>query len=196
MKNICVFCGSSPGSKPGYLEIARQLGKELVANNIGLVYGGGSVGMMREVAETVKQNGGQVTGVITKQLFQMGVAFTGLDDLRIVGSMHERKTMMAELSDGFIALPGGFGTMEEIFEIITWSQLEIHDKPCGFLNVESYFDKLMDFINHMSGEKFIQEEHKSIVLVDEKPKELIKKFSEYTPVRVDKARWAKELTKS
>ena len=194
MKNICVFCGASPGSNPVYVEAARALGEKMAANDIRLVYGGGSLGMMGVIAETVKKNGGNVTGVITRHLYDMEVALTDLDDLRIVDTMHERKALMAELSDGFIALPGGFGTMEEIFEIITWSQLRIHEKPCGFLNVDSYYDKLMDFFNHMAGQSFIEENFGSIVLMEDRPEDLIRRLKEYTPIEIDKGKWAKELT--
>ncbi len=194
MKNICVFCGASPGSNPLYVEAARALGKTLATNDIRLVYGGGSLGMMGVIAQSVIENGGQVTGVITRHLYDMEVALSDLDDLRIVDTMHERKALMAELSDGFIALPGGFGTMEEIFEIITWSQLRIHEKPCGFLNVESYYDKLMEFFTHMAGQSFIGEDFGSIVLMAETPGDLIDKLGAYTPMVSDKGQWAKELT--
>ena len=194
MKNICVFCGASPGSNPLYVDAARELGEALVENDIRLVYGGGSLGMMGVIAETVIKNGGKVTGVITRHLYDMEVALTDLDDLRIVDTMHERKALMAELSDGFIALPGGFGTMEEVFEIITWSQLRIHEKPCGFLNVEAYYDKLMDFFTHMAEQSFIGEDFGSIVLMAEKSKDLIGKLGAYTPTVSDKGKWAKELT--
>ncbi|WP_300670700.1 TIGR00730 family Rossman fold protein [Desulfoluna sp.] len=194
MKNICVFCGASPGSNPAYVNAAKALGEKMAANDIRLVYGGGSLGMMGAIAETVIKNGGSVTGVITRHLYDMEVALTDLDDLRIVDTMHERKALMAELSDGFIALPGGFGTMEEIFEIITWSQLRIHEKPCGFLNVDAYYDKLLDFFNHMAGQSFIEENFSSMVLMDEKPEDLIRRLRAYTPVKTDKGAWAKELT--
>ncbi|VFQ44827.1 TIGR00730 family Rossman fold protein [Desulfoluna butyratoxydans] len=194
MKNICVFCGASPGSNPAYLEGARELGKTMAANDIRLVYGGGSLGMMGTLAKTVKEYGGKVTGVITRHLVDMEVALTDLDDLRVVDTMHERKGLMAELSDGFIALPGGFGTMEEIFEIITWSQLGIHKKPCGFLNVDTYYDKLMAFFNHMADQSFIEADYSNIVLMDEKPDGLISRLRAFTPVESDKGKWAKELT--
>jgi len=193
MKRICVFCGSSPGSQPEYGEMAAELGKELAKNNIGLVYGGGNVGMMGVLANSVVKNSGAVTGVITKKLFKMEVAFTQLSDLRIVDTMHERKAMMAELSDGFIALPGGFGTMDEMFEILTWSQLSIHQKPCGFLNVNGYYNKLIDFIDHMILENFINKSCRSLVQVDEQPVGLLEKFRSYTPLLADKGEWAKKL---
>lgn len=193
MKRICVFCGSSPGSKPEYVEMAAQLGKELAKNDIGLVYGGGSVGMMGVLADSVVKSQGRVTGVITKQLFKMEVGFTELSDLRIVGTMHERKAMMAQLSDGFIALPGGFGTMDEMFEILTWAQLNIHQKPCGFLNVNGYYNKLIDFIDHMISQNFINKSCRSLLQVDEQPDSLLEKFRNYAPLLMDKGEWAKKL---
>ncbi|CCK82246.1 MULTISPECIES: LOG family protein [Desulfobacula] len=193
MKRICVFCGSSPGSEPEYIEMAVQLGKELSKNKIGLVYGGGSVGMMGVLADSVVKAGGEVTGVITKKLFEMEVAFTELSDLRVVETMHERKAMMAELSDGFIALPGGFGTMDEIFEILTWSQLNILQKPCGFLNVKGYYNKLIDFIDHMILHDFINKACRTIVQVDEHPTSLLEKFQNYSPLSDDKGEWAKKM---
>lgn len=193
MKQICVFCGSSPGSRPEYGQLAVQLGKELAQNNIGLVYGGGSVGMMGLLAKSVVEHNGSVTGVITKKLFKMEVAFTALSDLRVVDTMHERKAMMAQLSDGFIAMPGGFGTMDEMFEILTWAQLGIHKKPCGFLNPCGYYDKLIGFIDHMIEEQFINKLCKRLVLVDETPKGLLDKFNTHVPLTADKGDWAKKL---
>lgn len=193
MKHICVFCGSSPGAQPEYADMAVTLGKALAQNNIGLVYGGGSVGMMGLLAKSVVKNKGKVTGVITKKLFKMEVAYTELSDLRIVETMHERKAMMADLSDGFIALPGGFGTMDEIFEILTWAQLSIHRKPCGFLNVNGYYNKLIAFIDHMIGEQFINEACKTLVQMDEHPERLLEKFKAHVPVVIDKGEWAKKL---
>lgn len=193
MKRICVFCGSSPGSEPEYAEMAVLLGKELAKNNIQLVYGGGSVGMMGILADSVVKSGGEVTGIITKQLFKMEVAFTELTDLRVVDSMHERKAMMADLADGFIALPGGFGTMDEMFEILTWAQLKIHQKPCGFLNVNGYYNKLIDFIDHMISQNFINKACKELVLKDEHPAGLLKKFADYKPLSLDKGEWARKL---
>lgn len=196
MKRICVFCGSSPGSEPEYIEMAVQLGKELSKNKIGLVYGGGSVGMMGVLADSVVKAGGDVTGVITEKLFNMEVGFTELSDLRVVETMHERKAMMAELSDGFIALPGGFGTMDEIFEILTWSQLDIHRKPCGFLNVKGYYNKLIDFIDHMIVQNFISKPCRELVQVDEHPTGLLEKFRNYSPLSTDKGEWVKKLAEN
>lgn len=193
MKRITVFCGSSPGSQPEYVEMAARLGKELAKTGIGLVYGGGSVGMMGVLADAVVKNNGSVTGVITKQLFKMEVAYTALSDLRIVDSMHERKALMADLSDGFIALPGGFGTMDEMFEVLTWAQLNIHKKPCGFLNVNGYYNKLIDFIDHMILQNFINKDCRGLLQVDEQPDTLLEKFRNYKPLQVDKGQWARKL---
>lgn len=191
MKRICVFCGSSPGLQPEYVEMAAQLGQALAKRKIQLVYGGGSVGMMGVLARSVVDHKGSVTGVITKKLFKMEVAFTDLSDLRIVDTMHERKALMAELSDGFIALPGGFGTLDEMFEILTWAQLNIHHKPCGFLNVSGYYNKMIEFIDHMIFQGFINPDYKSLVQVDHHPEGLLDKFKHYSPVIVDKGEWAK-----
>lgn len=176
MKRLCVYCGSSSGSQPDYALAARQLARAMVRKNIDLVYGGASVGIMGEIAGAVLEEGGDVIGIIPKDLFVKEVAHTGLTELREVASMHERKLLMAELSDGFIALPGGFGTFEEILEIITWSQLGMHQKPCGLLNVHHYYDKLIDFLDHAVSEHFVKEIHRSIVLVAESPEILLEKF--------------------
>jgi uncharacterized protein (TIGR00730 family) len=190
MKRICVFCGSSPGGDPAYAKAAEKLGLILVEKNITLVYGGGSVGLMGCIARSVTEAGGRVTGVIPKRLFDREVAFTGKSDLRVVGSMHERKAIMAELSDGFIAMPGGLGTVEEFFEVLTWAQLGLHRKPCGLLNINGYFDKLLAFVDHVADQKFIDLEHRGMLLVDKNPLSLLKKFESYRPPDTDKAAWA------
>ena len=192
IKRISVFCGSGSGSNGYYPAAAKELGKLLSNKNIGLVYGGSKVGLMGEIAASVLKNGGQVTGVIPKALANKKVAFEELSDLRIVDSMHERKALIAELSDAFIALPGGFGTIEEIFEAITWTQLGIHDKACGFLNVRGYFDHLIKFIEHAIDQQFIHAENRSLVLIDDNPEKLLQKIKTFEPKRVDKARWALE----
>ncbi len=195
MKRICVFCGSSPGARSEYLQAAIELGHALASKNIGLVYGGAKVGMMGKIAESVLERGGEVIGVIPKDLVEREVAFTDLADLRVVSSMHERKALMADLSDGFIALPGGLGTIEEFFEVVTWAQLGIHPKPCGLLNVRGYYDKLMDFLDHTVSEKFVEAEHHSMILVDENPEHLLQKFETYQPPTVDKAQWVLQFAK-
>ncbi len=179
MKNLCVYCGSSSGRITDYALVARQLARAMVRKGIGLVYGGASVGIMGKIADSVLEEGGNVVGIIPKGLFRKEVAHTGVTELREVGSMHERKSLMADLSDGFIALPGGFGTIEEIFEIITWSQLGMHRKPCGLLNVCQYYDKLIGFLDHAVSEQFIKSTHRSTILVDECPDALLEKFEEY-----------------
>ena len=179
MKRLCVYCGSSSGRLPDYAQVARQLARAMVNRNIGLVYGGASVGIMGEIANAVLEEGGDVIGIIPKGLFRKEVAHTGITELREVDSMHDRKSLMADLSDGFIALPGGLGTIEEIFEIITWSQLGMHRKPCGLLNVCHYYDKLIGFLDHAVSEQFIKEAHHSTILVDECPEALLEKFEVY-----------------
>jgi uncharacterized protein (TIGR00730 family) len=194
MKRICVFCGSSPGVLPAYAAAARGLGHTLVETGIDLVYGGASVGLMGILAQTVLDAGGRVTGVIPRLLADKEVAFTRLDDLRIVESMHERKALMAELSDGFIALPGGIGTIEEFVEVLTWSQLGIHGKPCGLLTVDGYYDRLLGFFDHMVEEGFMRPENREMVLVDEDPALLLMKMNLYRAPMVDKAAWALKLS--
>jgi len=184
-----VFCGSSPGARPEYLEAAVHLGHTLARNNIGLVYGGARIGIMGRVAESVLEKGGDVIGVIPKALVEKEVAFTGLADLRVVDSMHDRKALMADLADGFIALPGGLGTIEEFFEIVTWAQLGIHSKPCGLLNINQYFRKLMDFLDHTVTERFVEREHRSMILMDDDPERLLRKFEAYQPPLTGKEQW-------
>lgn len=194
MKRICVFCGSSPGARPEYAEAAREMGKALAMRDIGLVYGGGNVGLMGEVATAAVEAGGEVIGVIPQWLVDREVAYTDLKDLRVVGSMHERKALMAGLSDGFIALPGGLGTIEEFFEAATWAQLGIHKKPCGLLNICGYYDNLVKFLDHSAGEMFVRRENRNTIIVEESPESLINRFETYTPVTLDKATWALQLT--
>ncbi|MDP6925172.1 MAG: TIGR00730 family Rossman fold protein [Candidatus Scalindua sp.] len=179
MKRLCVYCGSSSGRQPDYVQVARQLARAMVNRDIDLVYGGASVGIMGEIANAVLEEGGDVIGIIPKGLFRKEVAHTGITELREVDSMHDRKLLMADLSDGFIALPGGLGTIEEIFEIITWSQLGLHRKPCGLLNACQYYDKLIGFLDHAVSEQFIKATHHSTILVDECPEALLEKFEVY-----------------
>ena len=196
MKRICVFCGSSRGGRPEYLAAATALGNLLIEQGLGLVYGGGDVGLMGRVARTVFEQGGEVIGVIPKALAKKEIAFQGLSDLRVVGSMHERKALMAELADGFIALPGGLGTFEEFFEVLTWAQLGIHQKPCGLLNSCGYYDALIDFLKTSVQEGFVREEHRSMVLVDQEPRALLQKLTTYSPPHVDKVAWILGLKES
>ena len=193
MKRICVFCGSSPGARPEYVQAARQLRVIIAQRKIGLVFGGGRVGMMGQLAQAALENGGEVIGVIPKELYEKKVAFAGISDLRVVGSMHERKALMAELSDGFMALPGGLGTLEEIFEIVTWAQLGMHHKPCGLLNVAQYYTQLLAFLDQVMAQGFIDTAHRSMILTAENPEELLRQFETYRPLTVDKAAWALQM---
>jgi uncharacterized protein (TIGR00730 family) len=186
MKSICVYCGSNFGERVSYLEAAQDLGAEMAERGITLVYGGGNVGLMGTVADSVLAAGGKVIGVIPQALVDKEVAHTGLSDLRVVGSMHERKSLMADLADGFIALPGGLGTLEEFCEVATWTQLGFHKKACGLLNIGGFYDGLLSFLNHATEEKFIRPEHRSIVLEEEDPVELIKKLSQFEVPTVHK----------
>jgi uncharacterized protein (TIGR00730 family) len=179
MKRICVFCGSRSGVSPAYEEGARQLGRVLVEANVTLVYGGGRVGLMGVLADTVLDSGGEAIGVIPKALVRREVAHAGLSDLRVVGSMHERKAMMSELSEGFVALPGGIGTLEEVFEVLSWAQLGVHGKPCGLLNVEGYYDPLLAFLDRVVAQGFLGEEHRSMVIVQAEPEALLEAFARY-----------------
>ena len=183
MKRICVFCGSSSGIRPGYRAAAVELGRTLAARGIGLVYGGARVGLMGAVADAVLGARGQVIGVIPEALVAKEVAHNGLTELRVVASMHERKAVMADLSDGFIAIPGGWGTLEEFFEVLTWGQLGLHQKPCGLLNVEHYFDGLLSFADRMIEEGFVRGENGAMISVSSDPSVLIDKLVAYTPPR-------------
>ena len=171
-QRICVFCGTNAGSRPEYGAAARALGQLLAEEGIELVYGGASVGIMGELADAVHEHGGHVTGIIPQQLVKKEAAHTGIPDLIVVASMHQRKSQMADMSDGFIALPGGIGTMEGFFEILTWGQLGIHRKPSGLLNVAGYFDELIKFLDHAVTEGFLTEEHRASILVESDPKKL------------------------
>ncbi len=173
MKRICVFCGSSVGANSEYEHAAREMGQVLVSRGIGLVYGGGNVGLMGVIADTVLDAGGEVIGVIPAALADREVAHTGLTDLRIVDSMHTRKAMMADLSDAFIAMPGGVGTFEEFFEVVTWMQLGLHRKPCGLLNVAQFYTPLVDFIDRTVSEGFIRPAHRAAIVVDSDPLRLL-----------------------
>lgn len=188
-----MFCGSSFGSNKSYLNSANALGNLIAKKNIELIYGGASVGLMGEIATAVLKAGGKVTGVIPKQLIEKEVAHTGLTKLHIVNSMHERKEMMADLADGFIAMPGGFGTLEEVFEVVAWGQLNFHNKPVGLLNVDGYYDNLIKFLDHTVKENFIKSEHREMILVDNNPGQLLAKLSGYVPPQVDKADWILEM---
>jgi uncharacterized protein (TIGR00730 family) len=186
MKRICVFCGSSPGARPAYRAAAANLGAALAARRIGLVYGGANVGLMSELAHSVLNAGGEVIGVIPKSLVHRELALTGLADLRITDSMQERKAVMADLADGFIAMPGGLGTLDEFFEVLTWTQLGIHQKPSGLLNVEGYFDTLLAFLDHAVAERFVKDTHRSMLIVEPEPHRLLDRLDAFVPPEDDK----------
>ncbi|UCG09539.1 MAG: TIGR00730 family Rossman fold protein [Desulfobacterales bacterium] len=186
MKKLCVFCGSSPYTDPKYHATAEELAKLMVSNGIGLVYGGSNIGTMKVIADCVLNAGGEAVGIMPQILVDKEIAHPRLTELHIVDSMHARKALMAELSDGFIALPGGIGTLEELFEILAWALLEIHKKPCGVLNAHQYYQKLIDFLNHAAAEHFIKEEHHSILIMEEDPEILLERMNGYRAPKVRK----------
>lgn len=179
LARICVFCGSSPGRLPAYAEVARGFGAELAARRLTLVYGGGNVGLMGEVADAALGAGGEVIGVIPRLLVEKERAHAGFADLRIVETMHERKAQMSELADAFVALPGGLGTLEELFETWTWAQLGLHRKPFGLLNAEGYWDHLTALLDHALAEGFVDRTNRDRLLVDEDPRRLIDRLAVY-----------------
>jgi uncharacterized protein (TIGR00730 family) len=189
VRRVCVFCGSSPGARAEYLAVARATGALLARRGLGLVYGGGSVGLMGAVADAVLAAGGEAVGVIPRALEQREVDHRGLTEQHVVASMHERKKMMSDLADAFIALPGGMGTLEELAEILTWSQLGLHPrpKPLGLLDVEGYWAPLVAFFDHAVAERFIRPEHRRLVLVDATPEGLLAQLEAYEPPSV--AKW-------
>jgi uncharacterized protein (TIGR00730 family) len=186
MKYICVYCGSNPGRIADYRNAAQSLGHELASRNLGLVYGGASVGVMGAVADAILERGGNAIGVIPQALATKEVSHHGLDELFVVDSMHARKAKMAELSDGFVALPGGWGTIEEIFEMLTWAQLGFHEKPCGLLNVAGYYDHLFTFLENAIEEQFVKPEYRPMIMMDNSPSSLLQRFSEYRAPKVKK----------
>ncbi len=186
IERICVFAGSSPGGRPEYVTAARALGRALADQRIGLVYGGAGVGLMGAVADAVLDRGGSVVGVMPRALVEREVAHSGLTELRVVGSMHERKAEMADLADAFVALPGGLGTLEEMFEVLTWAQLGHHAKPCGLLNVAGYYDRMLSMMDHAAEERFVAPEHRAMLLVDAEPGPLIERFRAYRAPQVSK----------
>jgi uncharacterized protein (TIGR00730 family) len=186
MKRVCVFAGSNSGYQPIYRKIAEALGHALAERHLGLVYGGARIGLMGVLANAVLHSGGHVTGVIPAALVEKEVGHSGLGDLRVVSSMHERKAMMADLADGFIALPGGWGTLDEFFEILTWAQLGIHQKPCGLLNVQGYFDGLLSFVEHSMNEGFVRREYRSMLSVSESAASLLDMLRVQKPPGVEK----------
>ncbi|HVO94230.1 MAG TPA: TIGR00730 family Rossman fold protein [Terriglobales bacterium] len=191
-RKICVFTGSRHGARREYRDTATRLAHELTMRNYGLVYGGGNVGLMTVIADKVLELNGHVTGVIPDALVSQEVAHGGLSDLRVVHSMHERKALMAELSDGFIAMPGGIGTMEEFFEVLSWAQLGLHHKPCGLLNVTGYYDRLIAFLDGATEQDFIKPKHRALLLVEADPRKLLDCFEqwfvEHPPIRFERTK--------
>jgi uncharacterized protein (TIGR00730 family) len=185
MKSICVYCGSNPGRDPGFTSTARQIGRLLAERDIRLIYGGGQVGLMGEVADAALSAGGEVVGVIPEFLALKEIAHSGLTELHVVESMHARKALMVELAEGFIALPGGIGTMEELFEIWTWSQLGQHKHPVGLLNVNGYYDDLVAFLDRMAAQGFVDETHRNGLKVDADIGHLLDAFSAYEAPHAD-----------
>jgi uncharacterized protein (TIGR00730 family) len=179
--SLCVYCGSAAGGSPTYADAARALGRELVRRDIGLVYGGGNVGLMGAIADEVMANGGRATGVIPEALMKREVGHHGLTELHVVKDMHERKAMMAELADGFIAMPGGFGTLEELFEVTTWAQLGLHQKPIGLLNVNGFYDRLTSFASHLVAEGFVRPDHAQLLMHAPDAVGLLDQFEHYVP---------------
>lgn len=179
MKRLCVFCGANAGNGPRYREAAEALGHALVRAGIGLVYGGAGIGLMGIIADTVRNAGGEVIGVIPQTLVEREVAHPHLNDLRVVDSMHDRKALMAELSDGFIALPGGVGTLEELFEVWTWGHLGLHGKPCALLDVDGFYARLSQFLDHVDQEGFLRQGVRDMLLIDDNPDTLIARMGRY-----------------
>ena len=186
MKRICVFAGSNSGARGEYVAAAGELGRVLARRRLGLVYGGARVGLMGALADEALSGGGHVIGVMPEALVQKEIAHRGLSELRVVKSMHERKATMADLSDGFVALPGGWGTLEEFFEVLTWGQLGLHRKPCGLLNIHGYFDRLLAFADHCVEEGFVKREHRSMISVADSPNELLDGLAAYKAPEVKK----------
>ena len=182
MKHVCVFCGSQTGSNPVHIETARELGRELAGRGLALVYGGGRVGLMGELATAVVQTGGTVIGVIPHSLSAKEIAYAEATELVVVGTMHERKALMADRSDAFVALPGGFGTCDELFEILTWGQLGIHKKPVAVLNVGGFFDPLLAWADHLTAEGFLKPKHRELLLAADSVGDLFQKLADWRPV--------------
>jgi uncharacterized protein (TIGR00730 family) len=186
IRRVCVFCGSSPGHDPDYTRAARAVGILLAREGVGLVYGGGRTGLMGEIADAVLQAGGEVIGVIPGHLGTREVAHTGLTELRVVKTMHERKAMMADLADGFVGLPGGLGTMEEFFEVATWSQLGIHAKPAVLLNVRGYYDLVVRFLDHAVDEGFLRAEHRALIQICHETDTILDALRSFRPTHAEK----------
>jgi len=187
MTRLCVFCGSTPGARPVFREAARALAAELLARRVGLVYGGGATGLMGALADAVLAGGGEVVGVIPRGLMTAELAHAGLSRLHVVDSMHERKALMARLADGFVALPGGLGTLEETLEVLTWAQLGIHRKPIGLVNVAGYWDDLLRLLGHAVREGFVRSEYAGLLLAEPSPARLLDQFAVWSPPALARA---------
>jgi len=188
MKRICVFCGSNAGARSEYAEAARALATVLAERKLGIVYGGGNVGLMGVLADAALEHGGEVIGVIPQKLVDKEVAHHGVTELRIVETMHERKALMNDLSDAFLALPGGFGTLDEFFEVLTWAQLGFHGKPCALLNVAGYYDGMLTMLDHAVTERFLRPAHRELVIADTDPLRLLQRLSAFVPA--PKGKWS------
>jgi len=186
MRRICVYCGSSPGARPDYTRAARELGDALAREAIELVYGGAKVGTMAAVADATIERGGVVIGVMPRFLVDKEIAHEGLTELRVTETMHERKQMMIELADAFVALPGGLGTLEELFETLTWAQLGLHSKACGLLNVCGFYDKLLDFLDQCVGERLVPAAHREMLLVENDVETLLQNLADFKVPKVEK----------
>jgi len=186
LSSICVFCGSNAGAQAAYLEAAEAVGRGLAQRGVRVVYGGGKVGMMGAVADAARAAGGEVVGVIPQAIFDLEIGHTGIDDLRVVGSMHERKALMAELSDAFIALPGGIGTLEELFEVYTWAQLGIHAKPLALLDVAGYYEPLAAFLDHAVAQRFLRSETRAMLAVADSLEDVLETFERWRPAAAHK----------
>lgn len=191
MRSICIFCGSSMGASAAYREGAVELGKEILKREMTLIYGGANVGLMKILAETVLEGGGEVIGIMPRMLVEKEVAHKELTRMIIVESMSERKTTMVQMSDAFIAMPGGFGTLDELAEVITYNQLRLTDKPIGIFNIDGYFDRLLDFLDHAANEGFLRHEHRQNLIVDSHIHALLEKMEAYHPVEMDK--WIRDI---
>ena len=192
MKRICVFCGSKSGLSPDYARAAVETGRLLAERGLGLVFGGGSVGLMGVLADAALAAGGEVIGVLPKPLEGREIAHRGLTEMHVVDTLHDRKGLMGDLSDAFIALPGGLGTLDELFEVLTWSQLGVHDKPCGLINVAGYYDPLLALLDAAVREGFVNPEHRALLMVEESAAPLLERFEEYYGAGPEKAAGARE----
>jgi hypothetical protein len=191
VRRVCVFCGASSGRLPAYADAARAVGSALARRGVGLVYGGGRVGLMGAVADAALAGGGEVVGVIPQELVERELAHSGVSDLRVVGSLHERKALMAELADGFVALPGGFGTLDELLEQLTWSQLGLHAKPVGLLDVEGYWRPLIELARHATEEGFVRESDLAAIAVATEPDALLDRLERITRAERPRPKWTR-----